>query len=268
MAKAQWGAEPEFFGPRHAHREGRILRALKKCRKTPSRLHLECAAGLGSLSSSLAREGATVVAVDLSLRSLLAIQARGTGGRILPVMADITALPFRDEYFETASSAETLEHIPDEDEFAAVQELARVLQAGGFLVGTVPAGPQQWSDWDVWADHQRRYTRQAMEELLRRGGFNLSVFVWGWPLLRLYDHFFLKRVNRRRLRNEGPADQDPGLKMVSRLGKRHLLIRLVRFLFKFDRIFDGLPWGVGLLFVGKKPDQVTAKLDRPSASVS
>ena len=65
MGQAIWGADPEFFGPRHAHREGRIIRRLHQ-RGKPQGLHLECAAGVGSLSITLARQGHTVVAADLS----------------------------------------------------------------------------------------------------------------------------------------------------------------------------------------------------------
>lgn len=266
MPKARWGEEAEFFGPRHAHREGRILRALK--RRSSGGRHLECAAGLGSLSRSLAREGRSVIAADLSLQSLLAIRRSQDAGSVLPVLADITALPFPDGSFDSASSAETLEHIPEDA--AAAGELARVLREGGFLVGTVPAGPKQWSDWDVWADHKRRYTRRGMEKLLGEVGLKARVLVWGWPFLRIYDDLFLKRVNRRRLETRGPAEKDPALKRVARLGKNRFLVSLLRLIFEIDRIFDGLPWGVGLLFIGEKPlpPQAGKKLDKPSSSLS
>ena len=52
----------------------------------------------------------------------------------MPVVADITALPFADDVFSSATSAETLEHIPDHED--AVAELARVLMVGGWLVGS------------------------------------------------------------------------------------------------------------------------------------
>ena len=268
MARAQWGAEPEFFGPRHAHREKRILRALKRAGYRPDGIHLECAAGLGSLSIAIAGAGSRVVAVDLSLPSLLAIRRRYGPEAVLPVMADITALPFPDASFDSATTAETLEHIPDDA--AAAGELTRVLRAGGILAGTVPAGPEQWSDWDVWADHRRRYTRKDMESLLRGAGLKARVIVWGWPILRVYDEFFLKKVNRRRLRHEGPARQDPGLKKVAGLGKKQLLVKAVRLFFELDRIFDGFPWGVGLLFSARKPeaDQEGEKLESASSSVS
>lgn len=259
MGKAEWGADPEFFGPRHAHREGRITKRLERAVSAPG-LHLECAAGVGSLSVSLARRGHTVISADLSLRSLRVLAQRaGASERILPVVADITALPFADDVFYSATSAETLEHIPGHED--AVAELARVLAFGGWLIGTVPAGPQQWSDWDDWAGHQRRYSSAEMEGILDGAGLEPEVVVWGWPLLRIYDDLFLKRVNRRRLHHDGAVESDPGLGAVSALGRRRQLVALVRTVFGFDRLFDGLPWGVGLLFAAQKVDRT-----RPTSS--
>ncbi len=253
MGKAEWGADPEFFGPRHAHREGRIQNALRR-ENTSGGLHLECAAGVGSLSLTLIGEGRTVVAADTSLRSLAEIARRtsapaGKGAPLL-VAADITRLPFADGRFASATTAETLEHIADHARAAG--ELERVLTSGGVLVGTVPAGPSQWSDWDEWAGHLRRYTREQMTDLLTHAGLEPQVTVWGWPVLRLYDDLFLKKINRRRLHHEGELEDDPTLGRVSGLGQRRWLVALVRSVFDVDRIFDGVPWGVGLLFVGRK----------------
>lgn len=148
-----------------------------------------------------------------------------------------------------------MEHIPDDA--LAVQELSRVLLPGAALVGTVPAGPEQWSDWDVWADHQRRYDRAGLVRLLETAGFRPHVKIWGWPVLRVYDDLFLKKVNRRRLKHEGAISQDSSLAAVHTLGKRRVLVALVRCAFSFDRLFDGVRWGVGLLFVARKPPKLT-----------
>lgn len=253
MGKAEWGADPEFFGPRHSFRESLILAGLRGA--PSSGLHLECAAGVGSLALSLARRGRTVVAADLSLRSLAVLRRRiaeaGPGQRILPVAADITRLPFPDGAFASATTAETLEHVPEHG--AAAAELARVLRPGGILAGTVPAGPGQWSDWDEWAGHLRRYTPADMRRLLEGAGLEPRVRTWGFPLVRLYDDLFLKRVNRRRLRTEAPVERDPALSRVQRLGRARWLVRLVRAAFSLDRLFMGSPWGVGLLFVARRP---------------
>ena len=259
MGKAEWGANPEFFGPRHAHREGRILHELWR-RSPGDGLHLECAAGVGSLSCKLARRHRWVVAADRSMRSLLHLRrlARQAGreNRVFPVLADIAALPFADETFDSSTSAETLEHLPRDGD--ATGELARVMRPGGWLVGTVPADPGQWSDWDDWGGHLRRYTNRTMTDLLADAGLEPHVRVWGWPLVRSYDGLFLKRVNRRRLHTDGPIEQDPTLRRVSGLGSRRWLVALIRAVFEVDRLFDGLPWGVGLIFAARKPAEAPA----------
>jgi SAM-dependent methyltransferase len=190
----------------------------------------------------------------MSLRSLgvVASQARSADAtdRVLPVLADITSLPFLDGTFPSVSTAETLEHVRDHQ--AAVGELARVLEVGGTLAGTVPAGPEQWSEWDDWAGHLRRYTRDEMEGLLRGAGLEPTVATWGWPMVRLYDDLFLTRINRRRLQHQGTVDQDATLSAVSSIGRKRLLVDLVKTVFGIDKVFDGAPWGVGLLFSGLK----------------
>ncbi len=252
MGKADWGVDPEFFGPRHAHRENRIIRRLAA--DVQPGLHLECAAGVGSLSLSLAERGHTVVAVDSSLRSLAAAFERarraGRGNRVHPVVADITNLPFKSSVFPTATSAETLEHI--EADGAAVAEMARVLFTGGWLLGTVPAGKTQWSEWDDWAGHIRRYSPNQMKSLLEGAGFEPEVTMWGWPTLRLYDTVFLRRVNRRRLQEPGSIEEDSSLRRIARLGEQRWLVGVTRALFSLDRLFDGCRWGVGILFAAQK----------------
>jgi SAM-dependent methyltransferase len=254
MGKAEWGADPEFFGPRHAHREDRLVCAVER-RAPAARRHLECAAGVGSLSLTLARGGRTVVAADRSLRSLAVVARRagqaGLTGSVLPVVAEITRLPFGDGVFPCVSSAETLEHIPADR--AAVGELTRVLAPEGWLIGTVPADPDQWSDWDDWGGHLRRYRAPAMRRMLADADLEPEVTVWGWPVLRVYDDVFMRRVNRRRLQHDGPLGDDPALATVAGLGRRRWLVGIVRRLFLFDRLFDGVPWGVGLLFAARKP---------------
>jgi SAM-dependent methyltransferase len=253
MGKAQWGVDPDFFGPRHAHRESRINGRLARLVPSPG-LHLECAAGIGSLSLTLARQGHTVVSADLSLRSLRVLAERASEAavseRVLPIVADITSLPFADGAFQSVTSAETLEHVEDHE--AAVAEFARVLPPGGYLVGTVPAGPQQWSTWDTWAGHVRRYSSRDLERVFEDTGLDAEVEVWGWPLMRLYDELFLARVNRRRLDHEGTVESDRMLSAVSAFGRRRWLVSAMRSVFNFDRIFDGAPWGVGLLFSARK----------------
>ncbi|MFN3412671.1 MAG: class I SAM-dependent methyltransferase [Thermoanaerobaculum sp.] len=247
MPRAQWGEDAEFFGPRHAFRESRILHLLAK---TPPGWHLECAAGLGSLSQALAARGFRVVAVDASLKSLAVARKLAGAHSFFGVVADACRLPFRPGSFSSATSAETLEHLPEDAK--ALSEFARVLQAGGVLAGSVPHDPKQWSVWDEWAGHVRRYRSEELLEKLRHAGFRARVTDWGFPLVRLYDALFLRRVNRRRFEISGPAAQDSKLRWVARVGRWRWVVVAVRWLFAFDNVFEGSGGGVGLLFFAQK----------------
>ncbi|MCS7181633.1 MAG: class I SAM-dependent methyltransferase [Thermoanaerobaculum sp.] len=246
MPKAQWGEDAEFFGPRHEHRIHRLVGLLASAQPG---WHLECAAGLGSLAAALARRGFRVVAVDTSLKSLL-VARNLRQVRFCSVVADATRLPFRPAIFASASSSETLEHL--EDDRQALRELERVLRPGGVLVGSVPYDPAQWSAWDEWAGHHRRYTQQDLRDKLRQAGFAAHLWDYGFPLLRLYDSLFLSRVNRRRLEIAGPAVEDRKLSRVAWLGRWRWLVRLVCWVFSLDRLWDGSGRGVGLLFMARK----------------
>jgi ubiquinone/menaquinone biosynthesis C-methylase UbiE len=251
MATAEWGAHPEFFGPRHAHRERRIVRALERRAPGPG-LHLECAAGVGSLALELARRRRPVVAADRSLRSLAHLHRRANVAEpVLTVVADINALPFADATFTSATSAETLEHLTDD--VGAVRELGRTLRPGGWLVGTVPSNPHQRSEWDDWAGHLRRYESGPLATLLGEVGPGPVVTNWGWPLVRLYDALFLRTVIRRRHRSAVPLERDTMLSRIAGLGRRRGLVRAMSAVFELDRLFDGVRWGVGLLFAVQKP---------------
>ena len=62
-----------------------------------------------------------------------------------------------------------LEHVPDHE--ALVRAVFSRLKAGGRLFIFVPAFPVLWSRLDDYVEHQRRYRRESMVEMLRRTGF-------------------------------------------------------------------------------------------------
>ena len=70
------------------------------------------------------------VCVDFSRKALL--EARETlGSNALPVLADITALPFREDTFDAVLCAHVIYHIPQEEQTGAIEELNRVLGING-----------------------------------------------------------------------------------------------------------------------------------------
>ncbi|MFA6241626.1 MAG: class I SAM-dependent methyltransferase [Candidatus Hydrogenedentales bacterium] len=74
---------------------------------------------------------------DIAVEHLKA--ARATQD-VLPVRADIGALPFRSEGFQTLVCMDTFEHLSDATRKAAAREITRVLAADGAAVIGFPAG--------------------------------------------------------------------------------------------------------------------------------
>jgi SAM-dependent methyltransferase len=106
---------------------------------------LEVGCGSAPCARYLAREGASVVAFDLSAGMLAHAQAAAgrTGTEVPLIQADVCELPFRDECFDLAFSA--FGAIPFvADSALAVRQVARVLRPGGRWVFSA-THPMRWA---------------------------------------------------------------------------------------------------------------------------
>lgn len=116
------------------------------------------------------------VGLDQSLGALQA--ARQRGGLEL-AQAHVEALPFAGESFYVITMFHVLEHVPDPS--LCLQEVRRLLSAGGWLVVQVPnAGSLQrrlmgrrWAGFDV-PRHLANYTPRNLRALLERNGFRIA----------------------------------------------------------------------------------------------
>lgn len=91
------------------------------------------------LSIALGRSGASpVVSVDIAVGTvrLAREMAASEGVRLLPVVADLEALPFRAGVFAGGVCDDTIEHVPDDAR--AVAEIARVLDDDARFVIATP----------------------------------------------------------------------------------------------------------------------------------
>lgn len=110
----------------------------------PGEWVLDIGSGTSSYPLMLAREGAVVVIAELDEErvrwqrdKVAELATRGDiKGKVYPVVADATALPFRDGAFERISAVSSIEHIPNDR--AVGEEMARVLREGGIAAISVP----------------------------------------------------------------------------------------------------------------------------------
>lgn len=126
-----------------------------------------------------------VVGVDLGLGTVRlgrAMAAR-SGRRLLAVVADIEALPFRSDTFDGGVCDDTIEHIPHEE--LALAEMSRVMRRTGLLVLATPNRRRPDVLWRrlrdratgrrrpaeayfAVASHLREYTWSELERLVGR----------------------------------------------------------------------------------------------------
>ena len=95
---------------------------------------LDVGVGDGHFGSILFPQGVDA-GVDPSAESVEEARRRGVYGELR--VASACALPYPDSAFRSVLSNCVLEHIPDLD--AALSEIARVLEPGGFFAFTVPS---------------------------------------------------------------------------------------------------------------------------------
>lgn len=129
----------------------------------PGDVALDIAAGTGSITRLLQREGATVTSLDQSAQMLEPAVARGASG----VLGSAEWLPFADARFDLVTFGYLLRYVGDVGD--CMTEIARVLRPGG-RIGMVEFGLPR----GIWRPLWWLYTRLV----LPGAGFLAGV---GWP---------------------------------------------------------------------------------------
>ncbi|MFC2019771.1 methyltransferase domain-containing protein [Chloroflexota bacterium] len=128
---------------------------------------LEAGCGVGAQTVILAQKspGAEITSIDISPDSLKQAEALITGRKITNVRfqpADIMALPFKDESFDSVFVCFILEHL--EEPIKALIELKRVLKTGGTI--TVIEGDHGSCFWHPETEESLRVWRSLIESQL------------------------------------------------------------------------------------------------------
>lgn len=157
---------------------------------------------------------------------------------------DATRIPFVDE-FDVVGAFDVLEHIK-EDETVMAQMFQAVKPGGGVLV-TVPQHMFLWSQADVEAVHQRRYSAQEMRQKLVRAGFKVVRMTSFVSLL-------FPLMAAERLSNRKP---DPEFSVHNELAIGGLANWSMERVLGVERAFIkpgvSFPFGGSLLAVARKP---------------
>lgn len=135
---------------------------------------LDAGCGFGTLERYI-----TAFGVDRSIHNLRQAETKQGIGYL--TAADLSQLPFEDEFFDIVIMLETLEHVEDEEK--SLEEVTRVLKNQGQLILSVPNNHLIYNliDWEHWliplvskrASH-RHYKKKNLANQLTSGGFKID----------------------------------------------------------------------------------------------
>ncbi|MGI6367779.1 MAG: methyltransferase domain-containing protein [Anaerolineae bacterium] len=169
----------------------------------PGQTILDCGTGMGFYARAIDRlyPGVRVVGIDMDDHAL-AFAREHLPASVTIAKADIYRMPLPNGSVDGVVMSEVLEHLADEER--GLQEVYRVLKPGGTLSLTVPYERYPW--WydpinrlsmalrrrpirrgpfaGIWANHERLYGLEQLQQVLERAGFQLD------PIVRLTHYCF------------------------------------------------------------------------------
>jgi len=220
----------------------RVLRAqLDRLVLPADPLILDAGCGSGRTLDELCAYG-TVAGADLSEEAVAAARARGHHAVVL---APVEALPFADGAFDLVTCLDVIEHTADDG--AALAELLRVTDSGGYVIVTVPAHQALWSNHDVVNQHYRRYSRDALRAAARAAGFEV-VEETGFNLAPLAPAAIVRAIQNRRPTPPSASD----LELTPRWADRYLEVPIAAEAWWMRR-GGRVPTGLSRLAVLRRP---------------
>lgn len=228
-----------------AHRNNCIMAAIK--RFPPPGPVLDIGGGNGYVTRRMLDDGVEA--------ALLEPGADGAvNAKVQRQIPEVLCSTLEDARFESGSLGavgcfDVIEHIEDDSDF--IMRLHTVLQPGGLLYATVPAHQWLWSSNDVIAGHYRRYTRAAVEQLVRPqfellyATYFFGALVWPIFLFRALPFRCGWPGTRRTLSNETAHNARRG----GAAKALHALLDRERTRISGGKVKD---FGASLLFVARK----------------
>ena len=147
----------------------------------------EIGAGNGQISQNLIEHGINVIAVEPLIAGVKKLNSLS----IHTYIGTLNLLKLPSESIKAIGIFDVLEHI--ERPIPFLEEINRVLEPGGYLFTTVPAGQYLFSNFDLSIGHFRRYSKIQLKKQLDLCGFETKSIKYQFFILIL-PVFILRRI--------------------------------------------------------------------------
>ncbi len=144
--------------------------------------------------------------------------------------------------FDFITLLDVLEHT---DEHKTFTEINRILIPEGEILITVPAFTWLWSMWDEVLHHKRRYTKQSLEMVLEREGFEVVKISYLYSFLIL-PALIIRFIKTWSSRKSYSSDFELTLPIINKL------MLLVCDLERILMVRFSIPFGTSLVVLAKK----------------
>ncbi len=142
---------------------------------------LDIGCGVGTLINMLYNRGYDCYATTLNEESLNMLKQKFSNKKINFYVADITELPFKNDFFDYIFATEVLEHLLDKDLILGLKEVKRVLKPQGKFIITVPYKEKlqkvvcpDCGAVFVASQHMRVFNEEVMFNILHTVGFDIK----------------------------------------------------------------------------------------------
>ncbi len=213
-----------------------LSKLIKSVCKNPGKKVLEMGTGTGSFFDSF-EHNYKVTGIDGHIDFLNFAKQKNPKNQYLH--CDLSSIPINDNEFDIVVAMDVLEHVEADK---LLKEAHRLTKPDGSLLISVPAFQFLWSQVDVQAGHNLRYTLKTLKKALAKSGWKLKHHT--------YYQFFLFPViylSRKLHAKKTPKTEHKPPKWVNRL---FLIINQLEVKFFSSR---KLPFGSSLIAIVKKP---------------
>ncbi len=183
---------------------------LKKLHIHPPARVLDAGCGWGSTLLMLERSGYDVTGLDLSRRALEQLRAERPDRHLIEADLSQDLPSSATPIYDAVLALDVIEHL-DDDRYA-VSRLSKLLRPGGWLILSVPALPELFSEFDAIQGHRRRDLPDSLQAAFEGSGLSTPSLLW-------WGSWMVPILSRRRSRKLGRPGDPPHL-----VYQRHLAL--------------------------------------------